>query len=274
MTVTTVPIDANPTFTVRTVSPDTAASWLKRNNSKNRNLRTGHVSQIARDIKAGKFLFNGDAIRFSTAGVLLDGQHRLAAVAEAEQPVEFLIVSGLPDDAQDTMDAGISRTTADALTIRGDVNAAVLGSIARRVWWWKTENYRFHQSVSPSRMEQLDIIIEHPEIYRSTQFACDIFRAYRGIPRSVLGTAHWLFNRIDPEETPWFMARVADGAELPASSPILTLRHRIMRDREREYKPKDHVRLAYLIRAWNAHRKDEPLSRIVQGPKDKMPMPI
>lgn len=62
---------------------------------------------------------NGEAIKFSNTGRLLDGQHRLLACVESGCSVRTLVIRGLPEDTQETMDAGKSRTMANVLELKG-----------------------------------------------------------------------------------------------------------------------------------------------------------
>ena len=64
----------------RKITPKDAADLLKLNTD-NRSQRKGNIERIKRDIKNGQYLLNGDTIVISTENVLLNGQHRLEAIA-------------------------------------------------------------------------------------------------------------------------------------------------------------------------------------------------
>src|SRR5215471_7565954 len=85
------------------LSPERAAELLEHN-SYNRPLSQPHVERIARQIRDGKWKFNGDTIKISTNGDVLDGQHRLWAVLEAKKAIETVIVYGIERDAFATID--------------------------------------------------------------------------------------------------------------------------------------------------------------------------
>jgi hypothetical protein len=44
------------------------------------------------------------------------------------------------------------------------------------------------------------------------------------LPASIIGLCHWLFADLEPDETGWFVARMADGDGLAAEDPISALR--------------------------------------------------
>lgn len=98
------------------VTPDIAAEMLSRN-STNRTLRNNRVKYYAQQMKEGKWHLTGQTITFAKDGQLLDGQHRLWAVIEADVPVEFLVVYDA--DKVSTYDCGLKRSTRDQLKLGG-----------------------------------------------------------------------------------------------------------------------------------------------------------
>lgn len=262
----------SPRAEVITVTPELAREWLGRNKH-NRPIRKTTVDNYARDMRSGKWALNGEAIKFAVDGLLLDGQHRLTAVALAEIAVPMLVITGLSNDTQTTMDAGVKRTTGDALGLGGEKNAQVLAAVLKKIWMWQQGDYKFAGNYTPTTAECAALLAYRPEIHRSIEIATRVRSTFRALPPSVTGTAHHLFNRIDPDATVWFFARVADGAALESGHPILALRNRVANEAQDRAKVHTHQRMAYLIRAWNAVREGRTLTRIQQGPKDPMPMP-
>lgn len=125
------------TMEVVTITPDMALSLLESNKS-NRPLNEGHVKRIARAIKAGKWCFNGDTIKISEAGELLDGQHRLWGIVEAKTPVTTIIVRGVKRDAFSTIDTlRKMRSGSDILSVSGIYNyrSIVAGALPWLVRW-------------------------------------------------------------------------------------------------------------------------------------------
>lgn len=269
---TTVPLDTN---SMRAefidVTPALAEKWL-RQNTHNRNLRDKVVLTYARDMEAGHWAENGEAIKFAADGTLLDGQHRLNAIALSGATIRMLIITGLANASQETMDAGSRRSTADALGLRGETNTSVLSAVTKRVWMWDQGNYRFTGPV-PTTAECTALLAARPDLRRSADIAVRIHGSFRGLPQSITGTGHHLFTRLDGAEAVWFFQRLADGAELPAGHPILTLRTRTMTEAADRRKTPADRQMAYLIRAWNAVREGRSLSRIIQDPDAPMPMP-
>ncbi|WP_228981340.1 hypothetical protein [Streptomyces sp. DH12] len=263
---------SGPSAAVVDVTPDLARLWL-RDNTHNRKLRERAVNDYARDMAAGHWALNGEAIKFATDGTVLDGQHRLHAVVKAGVTVSMLVVTGLPPSAQDTMDSGRKRTTGDVMGLRNEANAPTLAAILRRVWLWNQGNHRLKGRETPTTAECAALLAAHPELRRSAEIATRVRNVFPHIPQSVLGTAHHLFNTIDPDLTAVFFQRLADGAELPLGHPILALRARVTSERLDNVRMSEDRHLAYLIRTWNAVRDGRDLGRLVHNSSSPMPTP-
>lgn len=96
------------------------ATELLERNGLNRPLGEQHVSRIARQIKNGKWRFNGDTIKIADTNDVLDGQHRLWAIIEAKQAVETIIVRGIAREAFATIDTlRKPRSGGDVLALNG-----------------------------------------------------------------------------------------------------------------------------------------------------------
>jgi len=256
-----------------TLTPADAKEILASRNTHNRILRPKAVADYARDMAAGSWRVNGEAIKFDHDGVLLDGQHRLHAIVAAGVPVAFLVVTGLEPETQDTMDSGRKRTTGDALGLHGETNATTLAAVTRRVWLWERGDHKLTGTATPSTSECSALLAARPEIRRSADVAVRVHHHFPYVSRSVTGVAHHVFSRIALDDAVWFFARLGDGAELPVGHPVLTLRNRVMSDRSDRRRIPEARYLAYLVRTWNAVRDGESLSKLQVATDGAMPMP-
>lgn len=112
------------------ITPDIATAWLERN-SDNRKLSAGVVNQYARDITNSAWKLTGDPIRFDSNGVLIDGQHRLAACVKADRAFTTLVVYNIDPSAKWTLDTGKPRRPHDVLQMQGHNYAHLLTSTTR-----------------------------------------------------------------------------------------------------------------------------------------------
>lgn len=121
------------TVSFESITPETAAKYLEHN-LHNRALSGDDVAKYARAMADGRFALNGETIKFSRSGRLIDGQHRLHGVIASGRTVTMLVVRGLDEDAMVTVDVGRPRNVADLLRLERDNPSYVreLATLARR----------------------------------------------------------------------------------------------------------------------------------------------
>ena len=101
------------------VTPQIAQKWLDECNTHNRTLYETTVDAYARDMKRGFWALNHQGICFSEDSVLLDGQHRLAAVVRSEKTVPFYVFRGMPKEFQADGSRHLTQETVDGNKPRG-----------------------------------------------------------------------------------------------------------------------------------------------------------
>ncbi|MST74088.1 hypothetical protein FYJ75_03425 [Roseburia sp. MUC/MUC-530-WT-4D] len=100
------------------ITPEMAETFLQ-NNINNRKLSANHVKGYEDLMKKGKWTLGNDAICFRADGVLINGQHRLAAIRECGIPQVCIIA--LNAETNPNMDRGKGRSDADNLRMEGKV---------------------------------------------------------------------------------------------------------------------------------------------------------
>lgn len=110
------------------VTPATAAVWLDKHNTQNRPLNQNSVKRFSSDMKKGGWHWdNGVPIVLSSKDptdknnqdfIVLDGQHRLAAIVQSGVTASGVLVSsGVDRSLFSTYDCGKQRTLADAFYV-------------------------------------------------------------------------------------------------------------------------------------------------------------
>lgn len=249
-----------PTVEIVDVSPEMAEQWLSRN-SNNRNLRGQVIASYARDMTNGSWVLNGETVKISSAGQLLDGQHRLNAVVDAGVTVPMIVVRDIAPEVMPTVDAGARRTYADALRMAGEENTSVLAAVARRALLWDRGYRTKTGSLSPTATELTAFLEQHMRLRGSAEVASKI-ASKTLLPASIIGLCHWLFSDLDPDEAGEFLSRLADGDGLAADDPIAALRNRIVKMRVGGGRVNETEAIALLVMAWNARRAGETRTKL------------
>src|SRR5690625_6568367 len=82
---------------VETITPKKAKDLLEKN-THNRPVSNKRVDHYASLMKAGKWHLTHQGIAISKTDVIIDGQHRLLAVVQANMPIDFSITYGVEDE--------------------------------------------------------------------------------------------------------------------------------------------------------------------------------
>ena len=234
------------------VTPDYANILLSKNSS-NRPINEKHVHFLASSISRGEWQLNGESIKISDCGTLLDGQHRLSAVVKSGCGIDSIIISGLPVDSFHTINVGAKvRSASDILYISGEKNYAALASGARYFKCWeknkKLPKFR-NTTISVSEIE--DVIFRHPNIRNYANFK-------RGGLKKILSSGigcflGYLFSCANKEKSDEFFDLLCTGAGLESGSPILLLRDRLMSNAQSTSKIHGEIIIALTIKAFNAY---------------------
>jgi hypothetical protein len=246
---------------VVTITPALATIILRRNPD-NRGIDKVKLAEIRSDLETGAWALNGESIVIDKNGFLNDGQHRLMAVRDSLVPMRSIVVFGVPRNTRQTVDQGKARTIADYLEMSGKPeDARVVAAIARMILFFKetsTVDTRRRKGIAPlTKGAILNAALDH-----ATQIKRSIAKiGPRGTifgKKSLLAFVHLKLSEKAPVAADDFMAGVLDGANLSADSAIYSLRQRLINDPSMTQPD----RFEAFIRAWNAFRREEPLTKI------------
>lgn len=102
-----------PTTTIEIITPEVAKAYLESNSQSQRSVRKGWVTSLAKMIEAGEFQLTHQGIAFDSNGILIDGQHRLLAIVEADSPVSIMVTRGVNPEVWSATDQGVVRTSGE-----------------------------------------------------------------------------------------------------------------------------------------------------------------
>ena len=247
------------TYREVSIGPEMAARWLEtKNYEDNRSRSRARVELYARQMRLGNWALNGEALILDTSGMLLNGQHRLAAVILHGRPVTFSVIEGVEQSLFTTMDQAYSRTASAVLKMSGYDRAPRRAATCRALHNWTRSGGASPfaaQRVAPDEIlsvqERFAPEVDHGVLYAQ---AC---KGNVPMGSGLLGLAHILLNRIENtealERAQDFLEVLKEGLTTQGDHPALTLRRRIISDKMRGRVGTQHQYWAMLGRAWNAH---------------------
>lgn len=241
------------------ITPEFARIMLEHNED-NRNIRPAKLEQIKSDMKAGRFQFNGDTIKFSKDGKLNDGQHRLKAIFETNKSQKLLVVFGVERDSRTTVDIGATRTVGDHMAVQGWPYATTIASVARMcIGYERAEGKGFTRPSEISVGEIIDRASNDQLLQECASYAASNTGKFKNFgSQGVVGFCFYQFSKRRPLEAKTFIEGVRTGANLNEGSPIRLLRDKMMNSPRLTKVQK----IEAYIRAWNAWINDEPLKRL------------
>ena len=262
---------------VQTITPSRAVELLAANTT-NRPLSKAVVRSFAEAMRRGDWVVTHQGIAFDVNGVLVDGQHRLAAIIEADRPVALTVFTDVSEGAFDVLDTGKRRNGADVLAIEGEKSSSMLAAMVRTVWLYENRpDLNWSGGAAAVTNHQIVQTLEqHPALREFTGIGEQIAVA-TGMIKSAAGAGSYL---VAQASTPgvledWY-AGIIDGAGLARSDPRLLFRRvmfsmtrkqagQVMRRRDN----REHV--ALYLKAFTAWRTSEPISQLRFTSREPMP---
>ena len=255
----------NPIQKIR-MTPALAAELLK-DNTHNRPVSNGAIGRYANDMKAGLWVFNGDAIRVDTNGVLLDGQHRLLACVRSGVEFDCVMVTGLEPEVFSTLDAGNKRSAGAVLSISGVSDASVVASSARLVINY-LKGVASNQSCGTPAI--VDFVQDQPDIKWAAHQGRSV---YKVMSSSIMGAVMFIGSRAQGFEkrAVSFVEGVSSGIDLKEGDPRLALRNAFISMHLRTgNKTRPHTGWAWgiCVSTWNAYIQQRSLMNVKVQTKD------
>lgn len=258
------------------VTPDMAARWLTLNTG-NRKPSWAKVRRFAGIIAEDKWYENGEVLKFSVSGRLLDGQSRLRAIIEAQKGAWIEIRFNLPDAAQQTMDCGEARRATHTLEMMGCENPMVLSPALRLVY--KVERFgRLGGGGNVGKMSTMEnlalpaLVKRHTKLGDSVKWAMENAAGIRRLmPLSEAAFFHYAFAGVSTTARDEFFAGLIPekyarigGPRRMDSSPVSLLRNRLTET----IRVNGGLRLKLIVKAWNAHADRKVLPQLAVAGKE------
>jgi len=98
---------------MQVITPKEATRIIEKSNIDNRKVRLHHVEWFSNLIKNGEWVLTHQGIAFDVNGRLVDGQHRMLAIAKSGIDTPILVTRNLKEEAYNAIDTHSKRSVAD-----------------------------------------------------------------------------------------------------------------------------------------------------------------
>lgn len=226
----------------------------------NRSKSTSKINQYIRDLRNGRWDFNGQPVIIN-GDDLLNGFHRLTAIDESNCTIPLVFEYGIEPLAIRTMDTGRPRTFSQMLDIDGENAPSVLGPMVQLL-----AAYRANGEFGGKALTTPELY----EVLRSEPTTRDYAPKYsRRVPGNfstgLLACCHYLFAEKDPELAEQYCTSIVTGESLTREDPAYVLREWLNHADRKDIKTKTVGRL--LVDNWNKTRRGEKSPKTVRHPK-------
>lgn len=279
---------------VETITPVMAKKWLETMVS-NRPLSDSKSLEYAIEMEEGKWVLNGETIKFNGNGALFDGQHRLQACILAEKPFKSYVVRGIEDKmAFATVDVGKLRSGGDIFGLSGYKDPNNAAACTMWIYMYRNGGLRFGQGGPSRRYTQTEmdkslllqkigkmkvrstIITKEALLQFSLQYKKRISEALLFVERckpgkivskATLAAAYILFSEKNMDQAEKFCQDLCSGVNLSQQDPALVLRERLMANKASKSKLGRGDIFFFILKAWNKRRAGEKVKnlKIAQG---------
>jgi hypothetical protein len=254
------------------ISADAASDWLtSRNLPTNRPMSRHVLARYQLDMEQGRWVESPVPVIFDTDGYLIDGQHRLKALANAGTTLTLMISVGQSREIFAVLDSGYKRNAAHMITGHKHTKAIAMGA---RYLSALSDNDRWGipRYGRISTAEILQAVGDWPEL---DWYGGEVFQAYRaaripaGTHTAILAQAARTEHA--PKIKPWLDGLVT-GENLRIGDPRMTLRNRYIRGYQPIAKiPRRDLDYAQVVRAWNAYVLGQNMTMIRVATNDPLP---
>lgn len=241
-----------------------AREILSQHNDNNRNISRNNVRFLTKQILEGEWKLTNQGIGIAKSGRLLDGQHRLQAIIEANQPVQMYVMRDLDEGVFNVIDQGKKRSPGDILSIHTNGEVAWPTAIAAgiRVYYALEQGngvYVNKKRVDMSPFELIQLYESLPDIEENMKIITNFRNVLNWVPHSVPLGLYTYMKRIDSEVNKSFWHSFNSGANLRPKSPINALRNRLTNyviDNDGR-KPRKQWAVDHIGKAWMLRKKNQ-----------------
>lgn len=249
----------------RSVTPEFARQLLELNTA-NRPISRREVERLKAILAGGQWRYNGESIKISDTGKVLDGQHRLIAIAESGVAADLRIETGLPDDVFTTLDQGRKRTGGDVLAVRGvmryNATAMAAATLYRMI-----RNRPIYGPAGPIPAYGIDsVVARHPGLIESVSYCAPLIRQGDGqvVSLGQLAALHYVVDSVMglTEQANALAEGLAVGTGLEATSPILQFRNKVFAARSSKHIQHAQSKLGLLAKVTGLHIAGETVKHL------------
>lgn len=253
------------------ITPDYATQLLGRNEN-NRRLSIRRATALAAKMKEGEWQYNGDTIRISKTGRLLDGQHRLMAIELSGIAQKQIIVDDLEDEVFTTIDIGSARKPSQMVEMTGLKNPTALAAASKLHLMYQSTGRPIHGNPdkAPSPTSIVNFAQDCVEMQESVNYCAARKWLVKYVTASAASFCHFEFGQVDADARDKFFNELESGEFSYHDSPIKIVRDQLIEDKGGTHTPDRMRRLGLMFKAFRMFVEAKPakMLRLAKDPEE------
>lgn len=266
-----IPHPSHVTFKWIDVTPEEARLLLDQNDENWRSKPSdNHVERLCGELVRGDWKLSNDCVVFSPGGKVLNGGHRLTAIARSEIPATLPALYGLTAEEAAIFDSGLPRRLHQWLTSRGHSHAMLLGSLVNLYWRFVGDKRRGPTAAggggSTPTSETQRVMESQPDMQETVDLLMSM-NPPSFIAKSFVAFTHYMLwkSTEDRELADEWMKKLVTGAGLTDNCPTWRARERLVASKSSKDKLKPIAVMNMLIRCANDYAKGKTWLRAETG---------
>ena len=215
------------------ITPELAKNILENNNI-NRKVVKANLSFLTREMKDGRFVYNGESIIISSLNNLMDGQHRLMAIIASGKSIYMNLVQGVEEIAMATIDTGATRTAGSVFSIANVSSSNNMASMVKRIME-KIDTERITDSsgtIKLSNQELLDFYNNDSERLLSMFGFCNnLYQTNIKFSTPALLSAYLYLFSLEDKRAKSFIRELITGNRETESNAVIKLRDKMINNK-------------------------------------------
>jgi hypothetical protein len=262
------------------MTPELASEFL-RLNGRNRPVSDTFVKQYVKAMLDKRWIFNGDSIRISREGLIVDGQKKLLAVIESGCTQTFNVQTGLAPESFEVMDIGQMRSASDTLAVAGFPNYNVMAGAIKLILAYKSGQMK-QQAQGSSRSVKFSNsdVREFAEgkmnkdlMNEATTYGNKFAYRAKFFSPSTYAAFYYMMAEIDHDACLLFFEMLTSGENISSSSysSVWLLRKRLIEMMKSSMVFRTADKYALLIKAWNYFKNNREIKQLSWQPREDFP---
>ncbi len=253
------------------------AKQLLENNTANRPINRHKVDEYCEDMLSGRWKLSHQGIAITQSKIMIDGQHRCLAVIKANKTIDMLLSEGLEEDLFSVVDTGMKRGHGQMLATIGAKNYNNI-SAAISYYMILKHGYAVGGGAVSRKIKSADIVEFYRENERLLQdtfgFTTTLYTRARLLSKShTMGIIlHLYLSKGNPMDLIQdFFLKVHAATRNDENPPTKLLFDVLLKDVSHHKKMLPSIRLAYVIKAWNAFKQKKAIKILKYSSTDEYP---